>query len=273
MINYKYVLLVFSFFLFGPQISNSQKDILCHQENSVFISGEKLLYTLYYNWNFIWIPAGWLEFKIEEKGDYYFVEVIGKTHDSYNWFFEVDDHYSSVIRARNMMPLTFRRDIKEGDYNLVNEISFDYENEIINSSVRINQGELKEYSFKLDHCMHDLISLTYNLRTMDIDLLKKEEYVMTDLVFDEKVFHIPVRYLGEVKNKKIKKLGKFDLLKVSPDLIEGHVFDTKNKMIIWVSNDENKIPVLIETPIKVGTIKAVLKSYENLKEPWKNIKK
>jgi hypothetical protein len=38
-------------------------------------------------------------------------------------------------------------------------------------------------------------------------------------------------------------------------------------MVVWVSQDGNRIPVLIESPIKVGSIKAVLNAYENLKYP------
>jgi len=273
MIKTKLMVFHLLFFLLFMSGIKAQVDAnLCHQENTVCKSGEKLTYSLYYNWNFIWISAGWLEFEIIEEGEYYYANVTGKTHDSYNWFFEVDDHYSSMIRTKDMMPLSFKRDITEGDYHLVNEINFDYENDIVLSSVRINEGETSLYTFEMNDCIHDLISLCYNLRNMDIDLLKNTKHIMTDLVFDDQIFHIPMKYLGEVKNKKVKKLGRFDLMKVSPDLIEGHVFDTKSQMIIWVSNDENRIPVLIETPIKVGKIKAVLKSYENIKEPWKNIK-
>ncbi len=65
--------------------------------------------------------------------------------------------------------------------------------------------------------------------------------------------------------KKIKGLGSFDVLNISPDLIEGHVFEDGDKMNIWVSNDSNRIPLLIESPLAVGSVKAVLKSHQGLK--------
>ena len=57
-------------------------------------------------------------------------------------------------------------------------------------------------------------------------------------------------------------------MKVSPDLIAGNVFKEGSQMMIWVTNDSNRIPVMVETPVKVGSIKAVLKKYENIRTPW-----
>ena len=66
-------------------------------------------------------------------------------------------------------------------------------------------------------------------------------------------------------NYKIKELGTYDVIKVVPDLIAGNVFREGNLMNIYVSNDQNKLPLLIESPLKVGSAKAVLKSYTGLR--------
>ena len=71
------------------------------------------------------------------------------------------------------------------------------------------------------------------------------------------------------KKKKIKKLGKFKTIKVVPELIVGEVFKEGDKMNIWVSDDENRVPLMIESPISVGSVKAVLKSYDGLRYPLK----
>jgi methylaspartate ammonia-lyase len=36
-------------------------------------------------------------------------------------------------------------------------------------------------------------------------------------------------------------------------------------MTVYVSNDKNRIPLLIESPVSVGSIKAVLKDYSGLR--------
>ena len=47
--------------------------------------------------------------------------------------------------------------------------------------------------------------------------------------------------------------------------IAGNVFKEDSKMTVWVSDDQNRIPVLIESPVSVGSVKVVLKSYKGLK--------
>jgi hypothetical protein len=50
-------------------------------------------------------------------------------------------------------------------------------------------------------------------------------------------------------------------------LLKGSIFDGGEKMTIWVTDDANHIPVRVETPIVVGSVKIDLMSYENLKYP------
>ena len=105
------------------------------------------------------------------------------------------------------------------------------------------------------------------LRNTDVDQYKVGDYIPTKVFFDKETFPINVTYDGIENGKKIKDLGKFNTLRVIPDLVAGEVFKKGDKMKIWVSNDENKLPLLIESPVSVGSIKAVLKSYEGLRYP------
>ena len=84
------------------------------------------------------------------------------------------------------------------------------------------------------------------------------------MFFDKEVFPINVRYDGKEK-KDIKELGKFNTIRIIPDLVEGNVFKKGDYMKLWVSDDKNKIPLLIESPVSIGSIKAVLKSHSGLR--------
>ena len=84
------------------------------------------------------------------------------------------------------------------------------------------------------------------------------------MLFDKEVVPINIGYDGkEVKN--IKDLGDFKTLRIVPDVVEGSVFKKGDHMTIWVSDDHNRIPLLIESPITVGSVKAVLKSHAGLR--------
>jgi len=240
---------------------------LCNIKNIAFKSGEKLTYSIYYNWNFLWIPAGTLNWSVYEERDEYVIEVTGKTYESYNWFFEVDDYYTGRIDKNTLLPKWYYRDIREGDYLIRNEIDFNRRIGMIRSEVQVNSKDPIHKTFKLEGCIHDLISLSYNLRNIDKESFEDMGMMMVKLVFDEDIYEIPFRYDGEEKQMKIKNLGTFDAIRVSPDLIAGNVFKEGSEMMIWVSDDSNKIPLMVETPIKVGSIKAVLKNYENIRDP------
>jgi hypothetical protein len=119
----------------------------------------------------------------------------------------------------------------------------------------------------LENCTHDLLSVFYFLRNVNVGDYKKGQYIPTNVVFDNEKFPIKVRYEGKEDKKKIKELGTFKTIKVIPDLVVGNVFKDGDKMKIWVSDDGNKLPLLVESPLKIGTAKAILKSYTGLRNP------
>ncbi len=74
-----------------------------------------------------------------------------------------------------------------------------------------------------------------------------------------------IRYLGKETLKT--KYGKFETIKFKPLLVKGTLFEGGEKMTVWVSDDRNKIPVRIESPIVVGTVKVDMMGYKNLRYP------
>ena len=51
-------------------------------------------------------------------------------------------------------------------------------------------------------------------------------------------------------------------------LLEGEVFKGDDDMRIWISDDDNRIPVYVEAPILVGLATGRLVGYEGLKHPF-----
>ena len=77
------------------------------------------------------------------------------------------------------------------------------------------------------------------------------------------------KYLG--KEIVRTKFGKFKAIKIAPLLVKGSMFEGGERMTIWVTDDENHIPIRIETPIIVGSIKVDMKSYERLRYPLSSL--
>lgn len=242
---------------------------LCNISNEKFNDGEELVYTIYYNWKFIWIPAGEVKFKAVENEDNYEFIATGKTFSSYESIFKVDDYYYAKVDKETMQSQEFVRRIHEGKYIRYDSISFKQED----YSVDLYHGRTAEdaaFSTQaLDECMQDMLSIMYCIRNYDFEQMDKNDVVPFKIFFDKEAFPVAVSYKEKKKKKKIKNLGKFKTFLIEPEVVEGYVFDDDTKMKIYVSDDKNQVPLQVESPISVGSIKAVLKSHKGLKHPLK----
>jgi len=238
---------------------------ICPNPNVSFQGGEKIEYKLYYNLNFIWIPAAYVTFRVDDQGDSYHISAVAKTLKSYDWFFKVRDTYEVVIDKETMLPLSSKRDVLEGGYKLYEEITYDQEGNVALSL----RGKTKEKAvlreFEVSSCIQDILSVIYHTRNLDFQRYEPGQKFPINIFMDKEEWPLQVAYLGEEPRKKVKGAGRYDAVLLQPEVISGEVFDDDTEMFIWASNDENKIPLLIESPISVGSIKAVMVGTEGLR--------
>jgi hypothetical protein len=265
------LLLLFGILLFNLRVSpspltayNAQENA-CYIENTAIKSGEKLVYKAYYNWEFVWIPAGEAEFIIQEVGDTYHITVTGKTYKSYDAFFKVRDYFHSVIDKKTMFPRYFVRMVEEGKYRRFDSLAFDQRRLTAISYNGPSRETAKKKHIPLKQCTHDLLSVLYFMRNVNVSNYKPGDLIPTRILFDETIYPIKVKYEGRYDHFEIKDLGRYNTIKIIPDLVTGNVFKDGNRMHVWVTNDGNKLPLLIESPLSVGSAKAILKSYSGLR--------
>jgi hypothetical protein len=109
----------------------------------------------------------------------------------------------------------------------------------------------------------------YAVRNLDFQHLEVNEKVYLNFFLDNELFPSYFKYLG--KEIVRTKFGKFKAIKIAPVLVKGSMFEGGERMTIWVTDDENHIPIRIETPIIVGSIKVDMKSYERLRYPLSSL--
>jgi hypothetical protein len=236
----------------------------CSMANTAFKAGEKLVYKMYYNWGIIWVPAGEVNFEVTESKDHYEIKAVGQTYKSYENIFKVNDYFYTRVDKKTLLPAGFVRRVEEGNYRAYDSIYFDQARNMAISFNGKTKESTKSQVFRFDDCMQDLISNIYFLRNMDTKVFSGNAKLEIKLFFDKEVYPVSMRYEGK-ENKEIKQLGHFKTLKIVPDLIAGNVFKKGDNMTLWVSDDNNHIPLMIESPVSVGSVKAVLKSYSGLK--------
>ena len=238
--------------------------------NTAFGPGEKVTYKVYYNWQDVWMGAGEVKFNVKpaqlNNRDCLHISAVGETYKRYNWFYKVHDVYESYVDPYTLLPLKFKRDVNEGGYTIYNDIDFDREKNKVH--VEHEDFKTKRYnkSFDVPDCTQDVLSAIYYARNIDYSKYKPNDTIPVTIFLDNKIYDVYVRYLGKERIKT--KAGKYSTIKFSPLLIEGNAFEGGEAMTVWVTDDKNKIPVLIETPLVVGSVKAVLDTYEGTRHDF-----
>ena len=236
----------------------------CAPMDHPFANGEELTYKLSYSLGIMNLNAGEVTFRLKDNGETYKLTAVGKTYKGYEWFFKVRDYYETEVDKRTLRPIHTIRNIKEGDYKMYEETSFE------NGRVKVQRGDdasslgSPEY-FDIKNCVSDVLSLLYVLRTANVDNIVKGTELPMSLFIDKEEFSLKMTYKGKNKNKKIPGLGRFKTKVFEPQVVKGTVFKGSKGMKVWVSDDANKIPMMIKSPVSVGSIKATLKSYKNLR--------
>jgi len=119
--------------------------------------------------------------------------------------------------------------------------------------------------------VQDMLSVYYAMRNVDTSNLKPGDFIEQNIFFDYELYPFRMKIIGREVIKT--KFGYIKTLVLRPYVVADRVFREEESLTIWVSDDENKIPLLIEAKLLVGSIKASLVKYKNLKYPIKFSKK
>lgn len=255
-----------------PNILNAQED-LRHKPNRAFQTGEFLKYRIYFH-SFVTgkISAGYATLKIQDKAkelyDRETMHVVGKgkTSTALGWFYNVDDHYETFIDNKTLAPWKFIRRINEGGYIKNHDTYFDQRKSVAyfknNKTGKRKTLETSKYS-------QDLVSLIYYARTLDYNDAKEGDIFSVDFVVDDTSYTARLKYAGK-ENIDID-LGKFRCIKIIPLLKMEGVFNEEDPMVLFVTDDKNRIPLYGESELKVGSIRLELLEYENLRNYFSSI--
>lgn len=247
------------FFLFSFEGDEPQEDF-CGTTNMAFLAGEKVVYTVYYAVAGVYVNAGTATFTntletLNGKPVYHVVGE-GKTHPSYDWIYKVRDKYESYFDTATLQPYKFIRNVNEGGYKKYENITF---NKTTHTAVT------SDGVFKVPECVQDVLSAVYYARSIDFNKYKPEDKIQFSMFLDNEVFDMYIRYLGKEEVKT--RYGKFKAIKFKPLLLEGTIFKGGENMTVWVSDDANRVPLRIESPIVVGKVKVDMMSYKGLRYP------
>lgn len=184
----------------------------------------------------------------------------------FRWFYKLDDRYHSWLRKSDMRPVRAEADLTEGDYRFTSAYVYDWNKKTSQNSYRNhNFPDTSNVAIALAGDAMDAISLFYNLRLHDIASYEPGQTKSLALLLKDRVQFVKYKYYGkEVTN--VPGLGKVNTLKFSCQLVNDGAdsFEDGSEFFVWISDDCNKVPVLLESPLRVGSIRARLVEYSGL---------
>lgn len=215
------------------------------------------------------ITAGYATLTVEDSKynniPVYHVKGYGETSGVSRWFFKVEDYYESYIDKNTDLPYQFIRKIDEGGHTKDKVIDFDQQN---HKAHIFNRKHNTRDTVDTAINVQDMVSAFYYLRNhIDATNLKEGDETTLTMFFDKENYPFKLRFLGrEVMNTEF---GKIRCLKFRPLVQSGRVFKEKESLTVWVSDDENKVPIRIKASLAVGSLKADLEAFKGLKHSFR----
>lgn len=248
----------------GPMASNtmSVKDELAPLRtvrHNAFQPGEKLTYVVHYGF----LNAGEAVVELREvprtiHGRKVLQAVgTGRSLGAFNTFYKVDDFYSSIFDAEGVFPWVFSRSVSEGGYEFTQDYVYHQHKRQVTTQ--------RERTHEVPPSVQDMLSAFYYARTIDYSRARVGDVFIIDTFLDDELFPLRMRYLGK-ETVKLRN-GSYRCLKFQPVVQEGRIFKGNDDLNVWVTDDGNRIPVLVQAKVLVGSIKMQLTDHEGLVHP------
>ena len=246
------------------------------EDSLAFCAGERMDFVLHYQWGAINTDVGNASVRLDSltyNGQKAFLcSASGKTTRMFDLFFKVREDFKSWFTRDGLRPLKFTRDTYEGGYEAKNTYHYNWSTAepYIAAEVYTSKRGMKSMQLPLTPCTFDLPALFFFSRNMDFDTVEPgRKYPMT-FAIDDDVYNVYFILHGR-ETIKVKGLGTVRTIRFAAKLLEGEVFKGEEDMIIWVTDDNNRLPVQFEAPLLVGKATGRMTGYGGLKYPFESM--
>lgn len=224
---------------------------------SAFTVGERLVYDVGYSF----IVAGEAVISVPEIQTYngrecYQLLFTVVSTPTFSWIYHVDDRYETLMDVKGLFPWRFTQRVREGNYKYDFSAAFDQRNHIATAS---------DKHYPIPPYVHDIVSAFFFTRTMDFSRARPGERVWLQNFYKDSTYTLAVKFIG--RQQVEVDAGRFNCIIVEPMIQEGGLFKSEGRILIWLTDDERKIPVKVSTKVVVGSIDAELREYSGVNGP------
>jgi hypothetical protein len=235
--------------------------------NNVFQSGESLRFKGSYYMSSLWADLAEIKTDVTDYNtagrSLYTITATASTFSNYDSYFRIRDLFQTWIDKNEVKPYIFKRVVDEGGYKfnmkyIINRNTLQAKYEFIRGPITRNSV------IKITEGTQDLVSVLYYIRTIDFEKLQIGKSISIPTLVDDTVEDIVLIYRGK-EDVKTEVFGSVACYKIG--------ISAKNKAVvnketnnIWLTANNNKIPVLVKAEIPVGSIQLRLVEAKGLKK-------
>lgn len=238
-------------------IEKEEQIEIVHSQNTFQIlksAKEKLHFDIY--WLGVYVGKAVLE-AVNDNGN---VKITSQVHSApvISAFYKVEDYAES--RVTNGMPALFKIKQRAGRKRSDKETFFDINNKKVTHINHI-KGTKDEHVINAEN-LWDVMSGFYYLRTQELNV---GETVYINIFDSNKFYKAEVQILRKDKIKLTDE-KEVDAVVVKPVLKSEGLFENKGNITVWLSDDDMRVPLRLETEVSIGRVVAELKTMETEKE-------
>jgi hypothetical protein len=239
----------------------TQKSPLRHLGNNAYTVGEQLTFDISYGF----ITAGQAVmsipgYKYVNGRKTYETRVEANSAPTFDWVFKVRDRYLTFMDVDGIFPWRFEQHVREGNYSKDYSAFFDPEEQTAETS----DGN----TYNTPPYVHDIVSAFYYVRTLDLTRSHKGDVIHLQNFFDGKTHPLDVRILGHQQVET--DAGTFECSVIEPMVVQGGLFKNEGSIKIWMTDDDNHMPVKMSSKILIGEIEAKLVKYDGVRNPLRS---
>jgi hypothetical protein len=265
-----FIIILFVIFVFfsNTYADDTVKTSYRKIEQNAFKLGERLSYDIRYG--FVVAGNAVLEIESEPKvingRNCYSINLSVNSNSSFEWVYKFQERYQCFMDMEGIFPWRYYQRIREGkDYKRDFEAIFDHDS----LKVRTFTGEFDpkkfEGEFTIPKYVQDAISAAYYCRTLDYSQMNVNDNITISSFYKDVVYPLKIVFLGRETIEV--PAGEIKCMKFQPLVKEGVLSSKAEDIVVWVSDDERKVPVKISISIIIGSVNVVLTEYQNLAGP------
>lgn len=238
--------------------------------NRYFAAGENLSYDLYFKYGILFSKAGNASIKTEsikhQGNNAYKMSLTSHSTGLARKAFPLDDTLSCIMDS-SLRPLAYFKDAHEGNEHTIEKQTYTYlsGNNIKIHAVRIKNGEERyNVTFTTNNCTYDMMSIVFFARTLNYDAMKKGSKTSVVFISGQKKMNMQINYEGTTSVKANNGVS-YNCHKLTLTIEDPAFPNPQEAMKVLITNDLNRMPVQIESKLKIGSTKAILKGFSGLK--------